>query len=64
VQTEAFGEAAFDTTIIGGGGDMQFTPRAASLPAKSGPSVTAHRCYLHGRALSIWPMQLFSTAVR
>jgi transcriptional regulator GlxA family with amidase domain len=26
VQTEAFGEAVFDTTIIGGGGDMRFTP--------------------------------------
>ena len=26
VQTEAFSEAVFDTTIIGGGGDMQFTP--------------------------------------
>jgi transcriptional regulator GlxA family with amidase domain len=26
VQTEPFSEAVFDTTIIGGGGDMQFTP--------------------------------------
>ena len=26
VQTEAFSEVVFDTTIIGGGGEMQFTP--------------------------------------
>ena len=62
MQTEAFSEAVFDTTIIGGGGEMQFTPGLRQylhkLPECHGASL------LPAPALSIWPMQTFSTAAR